>query len=264
MQGPTKYKLFNLLPLCLLALVVCAVSFVLDAPAEEQEKTITMFVPDLEWPPYIIQDPGGKDEGSLVEVFKVISKSMGYQVIAKQLPDKRGWAMLREGTVDVHIKAKKWVKAPESYLWSDPFLLNEDVLIFRANSTLSFASVDSLIGKSVAAIKGFVYPAMEPFFDSGKILRIDVTSPYTMLDLLALGRVDAALVNRSETQWLFRTRPDLNPERFRMDETACDSAYYRYVFTRDEKWVPFIEEFNKRLEAMKQDGSLETILDQYR
>lgn len=264
MQVVVKYKFVFSIPLCVLALLVCIAGGALDARAADATKTITMFVPDLDWPPYLITDPEYQDEGALVEIFKAVVKPMGYRVLAKQLPDKRGWELLRSGQIDVHMKAKEWVENPDDYLWSEPFLLSEDVLVFPASSSASFATEVSLYGKTVVAIEGFIYPGMEPLFDDGKVLRVDSTSPYTMLELLARGRVDAALLNRAETQWLFRTRPDLRPKRFRIDEVPCASACYRYVFTKDDKWLPFIKEFNIRLETMKKNGTIKAILDQYR
>lgn len=264
MQNRVKHRLLFVAPLFALSVLVCSLVGIHDALAVEPEKEITMFIPDIEWPPYIINDPSRTDEGALVEIFKAAVEPLGYHVTALQLPDKRGWEQLRSGKVDVHIKAREWVSKPDEYLWSAPFMQSEDVLVFRKGSSLSYAEVEDLYGKSVAAMEGFVYPGLEPYFYSGQITRVDSASPYTMLELLALGRVDAALVNRSETQWLFRTRPDLKPERFCMDDTPCASAFYRYVFTKDEKWLPVIKKLDARLVEMRKSGELKAILDQYK
>jgi len=256
-----KYHILILL--LTVAVAACALA-PSDGEASAKDKTIVMFVPDTDWPPYFINDPKSPCCGVLVEVLKAAAEPMGYTVKARKYPNKRGWALLEDGDVDVHVKAKEWVKNPDRFLWTAPFMESEDILLYSANSTLEYTSPKALYGKTVAAMEGFVYPVLEAHFGPGKIIRVDATSPYTMLDLLDHGRVDAALVNKSETQWLFRNRPNLKPERFRMDKTSCDKAWYRYVFTKESNWQPFIKEFNKTLKAMKKDGRLKAIMDQYR
>lgn len=260
-----KQKIILLPLLMLLVSAGVLLSVAPDAVAENGDRTIIMFVPDLEWPPYIINSSDGTNDGALVEIFKAVADPMGYRVDAQQYPDKRGWELLRSGGVDVHMKAKEWVKDPSEFYWSDPFMQSEDILIFRADDKeLTFSKPESLLRKSIAAIEGFIYPGLEPYFQKKRMVRVDSHSPYRMLDMLAMGRVDAAVINRAETLWLFRNRPDLHPERFRMDSVSTDSAYYRYVFTKDTKWLPFIEQFNARLAAMKERGELKAILDQYK
>jgi polar amino acid transport system substrate-binding protein len=229
-----------------------------------QNKTITMFIPDTDWPPYLMDDPQYPGGGVLKEVFTAIAEPMGYTVHMKKLPNKRGWLLLDKGEVDVHAKAKVWVENPDKYLWTDSFMDHEDCLLYRANSKHHYTTPKALYGKKILAIEGFVYPLFEFYFEEGKIIRMDVNDPYAMLEMLSMGRADAALVNKNETLWLFRNKPDIHPERFRIESIPHSSAEYRYVFTLDYKWIPFIHEFNQRLEVMKQDGRLKKILDQYR
>jgi len=254
-----------LLPAILSLLICCGflVPF-FHGQAIAQDKAITMFIPDTDWPPYLMDDPQYPGGGVLKEIFTTIAEPMGYTVRMKRLPNKRGWLLLEKGEVDVHAKAKVWIETPDKYLWTDSFMYNEDCLLYRANSNQHYTTPKALYGKKILAIEGFVYPVFEPYFEEGKIIRMDVTDPYAMLEMLSMGRADAALVNKNETLWLFRNKPDMHPERFRMDPTSHSTAEYRYVFTHDYKWVPFIREFNQRLKAMKQDGRLKKILDQYR
>lgn len=232
--------------------------------AAGENKTIIMFIPDTDWPPYLIDDPRYPGGGVLLEVFKAIAEPMGYTVETKRLPNKRGWLLLNRGDVHVHAKALEWVEIPENYLWSEPFMQHEGVLLYPADSNLEYTTPEALYGKTLVGIEGFIYPGLEAHFDQGKINRINVTSPFAMLDILKLRRADAAIVNKDETLWLFKNRPELEPERFRLELTPHGKADYRYVFTKDARWIPFIEEFNIRLSEMKSNGELDAILNQYR
>lgn len=232
--------------------------------ANADDKTIIMFIPDTDWPPYLINDPRYPGGGVLLEVMRAVVTPLGYEVKTCRLPNKRGWELLNCREVDAHAKAKEWVKYPDNYQWTAPFMLHEGVLLYRSNNNLEYTKPEALYGKTLVGIKGFIYPTLEPHFGPGKIHRIDVSNPFAMLELLNLGRVDAAMVNKNETLWLFKNRPDLNPERFRLDSKPFGSAGYRYVFNNDKRWAPFIEKFNARLDEMKRNGDLDKILDQYR
>jgi len=254
--------------LFVLVFVVVAAASALFIPSQavagEADKTILMFVPDTDWPPYLISDPQYPGAGVLVDVLKAVAEPLGYTIETKRLPNKRGWMLLNKRNVDVHAKALEWVKNPDEYLWTDSFMMNEDVMLYSAASKLKYTKPEDMYGKTIVCIDGFFYPVLEEHFGPGKINKVCVSSPYAMLELVDLGRADAALVNRGGTQWLFRNRLELKPERFRMDDTAFDSAGYRYLFANDESWQPFIGKFNRELKAMKKDGRLKAILDQYR
>jgi polar amino acid transport system substrate-binding protein len=141
---------------------------------------------------------------------------------------------------------------------------NEDVLLCRAGAPLSYTGPESIFGRTVACIKGFVYPALEGHFGPGGITRMDATSPEAMLELLIRGRADAMVVNRTEIQWLLRTQKDLGAHRFRMERIPVGSALFRFLFPRGRGWEPVVGQFNRRLREMRRDGSLKAILDRYR
>ncbi|WP_319582332.1 transporter substrate-binding domain-containing protein [uncultured Pseudodesulfovibrio sp.] len=243
-------------------LLACLGFFCSESPAHARD--LVLFMTNENWPPFQINDAPKGGSGVIVDVLREIASQLGLNLKMEILPERRGWDMLDHGELDIFLTAREWVQDPDRYLWTSPLMLNEDVLLFRANSTLRYTSPASLEGRSVAAMEDFVYPVLESSFKEGKITRIDCGSPYAMLKMLDLGRVDAALVNRSETLWLFRKHPELHPERFRMDETPFDSAWYRFMLPRGLGWEKDIARFNSRIEAMKQDGTLNAILDRYR
>jgi len=236
----------------------------MTCPVMAGEKPIVMFVPDTQWPPYYVDESSDSGGSILIEILKAVAEPMGYTIQTKTLPNKRGWFMLENGEVDVHAKAKEWVSNPDDFLWTDPFMQSEDVLLLPASSTLKYTGPKSLYGKRIAGIKDFAYPNLENDFAAGNIKRIDVLTPYDMFNLLRKGRADAALVNRVETLWTFRNNPKLKAKRFRLDKNNVDTAGYRYVFTKSDKWKVFIKTFNQRLATMKKNGELEKILSKYR
>ncbi|WP_272699110.1 substrate-binding periplasmic protein [Desulfovibrio sp. Fe33] len=255
----------KILPLPLLLLFAAAPGHAQRAFAASPPKNaLVMFIAHADVPPYYIGGPGAPDRGILPDVLKAVAEPLGYALSFKQLPDKRGWDMLEHGGVDVYASAREWKDEPDRFLWTDPFMPNEDVLVYRAGCSIQYLSPETLHGTTVACIKGFFYPALQAHFGPGGITRLDATSPDVMLELLRLGRADAAIVNRTEIHWMFHHREDIDSRQFRVDPTPAGTASIRFVFPKNRGWEPVIEQFNLRLREMKADGSLEAVLDRYR
>lgn len=239
-------------------------AFLAPATQAAEQRKVTMFLPNTNWPPYIMDGSHQRAGGILGEVFEAIAGPLGYSLRIKYLPERRGREMLDDGLVDINAMARKWVPDPDRYIWTDPFMLSEDVLLSTEKTPLHFTTPEALYGKTLAAIRGFVYPKLEPHFGPGKITRVDVTTPHEMMRLLGRGRVDGAMVNRAGTQWMLKQHSEFNAGLYHLDETAFDSAAYRFLFRKDGNWGPVRDQFNKALRAMKKDGRLKKILDQYR
>jgi len=225
---------------------------------------MVMLIAYADVPPYYIADSKDQNNGILMDVLRAVTRPLNRTVTFRRLPDKRGWDMLEHGGVDLYASAREWVDDPDRFLWTNPLMTNEDVLVYRVGSPLIYSGAESLFGKTVACIKGFVYPALQAHFGPGAIERIDTTSPEAMLELLTLGRADAALVNHTEIRWILRTQNDLKRHRFRIDPHPVDRAFYRFLFPKGRGWKPMVGQFNRRLQTMREDGSLKAILGRYR
>jgi polar amino acid transport system substrate-binding protein len=234
------------------------------APPVNGKNSMVMFIAYADVPPYFIGGSEEEGNGILMDMLRAVTGPLDCTVTFRRLPDKRGWDMLAHGGVDVYATAREWIENPDRFLWTEPFMHNDDVLVYRAVSPQIYSGPESLYGKTVACIKGFVYPPLEGHFGPGRIMRIDATSPEAMLELLARGRADAVLVNHTEIRWIFRTNKDLDPHRFRVDPHPVGRALFRFLFPRDRGWEPMVDQFNRRLHAMRRDGSLTAILARYK
>lgn len=243
---------------------VLVVSSVFCGVVTADEQELVAFVPDTDWPPYLVESEDGELKGLFPDLLRAVVEPLGYKVRMLRLPNRRGWRMLDAGEVDLHFKAKEWVHNVDDYLWSETLFNSEDVLLYSKERTLYFDSIRDLEGLRIAVVRSFVYPELAELFTSGKAQAVQVDSPFAMLDLVALGRVDAAVVNRAETLWLFRTRPELNGDRFDLTQKAMSVFPYRFVFSRQKNWASFIEKLDTELKAMKADGRMKNLVDRYR
>lgn len=252
------------IPLLATLLLLAALSDATSAFAAQARTRLVLFIAHADVPPYYIDDPDQPGKGILPDVLRAVAEPLGMDFTIRRLPDKRGWNMLESGGVDVYASAREWVLEPDRFLWTEPFMHNADVLVHPAGSSLTYSRPEDLYGKSVATIKGFVYPALESHFAAGRIERIDAPSPDALLELLTLGRADTAIVNRTEIEWMLRNRRDLDPSLFRVGQTPVDLAWYRFIFPRDKGWEPVVERFNTRIREMRGNGAMERVLDHYR
>lgn len=251
--------------LCL-ALSLLLLCFLAASPrARASEETILLGGPHEGWPPFFIPAPNGQPAtGIMPDVLRAVAGRVDIKVVEAYYPDKRGMLYLTDGSLDAWPKSEKWVDDPQRYLWTDPVVVSTDVIVSRKRSPLPYHSPQDLVGRDIGVILGYSYPTLEPLFKRGLITPFRAPATKHMLRMLDRGHVDGAVCNRFVAQWILREDEGLAHEDFLFSETPVDSAPYRFAFTRARDWTEFVERFNSELKAMREDGRLEAILDQYR
>jgi len=216
------------------------------------------------WAPFIIESPtqAGRD-GILVEVFREITKQLGYDFRQVATPEKQGLMMVRQGRLDAAPKAREWVSGPERYLWTDGVVVSSDSVVSRTAAPVPFKSVEDLKGRTVGIISGFKYPKLTELVDSGEVKAVSANNVGELLILLLHERIDCFVGNGPVTKWEIKRRGDINPEDVGFSRTPLDSAPLRFAFTGGDKWKEFVARFNEELASMKQDGRLSVILSRY-
>ncbi len=258
-------KLYNiiLLSIILLLAAIGLTSLPKQARAEDRA-TITLSSPPTGWPPFIIRtEQNLGNDGILVEVLRDISQALGHEFRQKFYPEKRGYMLLREGLVDVIPKAKEWVADPTEYLWTDPVIDSTDVLVFRQTNPIAFSSLEDLAGLNVGLILGFIYPKLDPLIHKGIITAHRAKHAENLLRMLNHGHIDCAVVNSQVARWIISNQSDLSLDDFSFSKTTLGNAPCRFAFTKDDKWRPFIRQFNNHLAQMKKDGRLAAIIAHY-
>lgn len=224
--------------------------------------SIIMAVPAKGWPPYIVTEK--KPHGIMVDVMRQIAATADVKLECATYPDMRALIRLRDGRVDAYPKSREWVVDPDNYLWTDPVLDSQDVLIFRKGNIWNFDQPHQRDGKRIGCVLGYRYPGLEPLFTSQTIKRASAPDSRTMLRMLSRRRTDAAVINKNVAIWRMNTTPDLRAEDFVFSDKPLASAPYAFAFTRTREWTAFIAHFNRELAAMKKDGRLRAILNKYR
>ena len=251
--------------LCLLTLAAYGTFCVPSVATAGEREMITLSLPPKGWPPYIISDLNGAGPGGiLVDVFREICRTEGYELQMVLYPEKRGCMMLQEGLVDAISKAREWVEDPSTYLWTDPIVESPDVVISRKTNPIQFTSPQDLAGLNVGLVFSFRYPRLDPLLSRNEFIEHRANNSQNLLRMLNHGHLDCAIINPLVARWQLRTQTDLSPDDFTFSKIPLDSAPCRFAFTPGEHWKPFIARFNERLAIMKEDGTLDAILARYR
>lgn len=230
--------------------------------SEGVEKQIVFSIPPDGYPPYLID----RNSGILVDVLQIIAGKNGYSVIVvKIFPEIREQKMHQNRKVDVRANSKEWTENPDDFIFTDPIVEHEDVLIYLKLKPIQFGQIDDLLGKTIGTMLGYTYPFFEAHFADPNmpIERHDVTSRESMLEMLLVKRVDCAIINKLVALWTIKQNKKYQGQ-FDFSGASVGSVGYRLVFLKSAKWRFFVDSFNDELAIMKQNGELEEIIGNYR
>lgn len=212
------------------------------------------------YPPYLINE-NGKQSGIMWDVVTVIAERLDYRVIPEKIPRKRVDQMLVEGYIDGTTRAKEWTDNPDEFAFTDPVVDIEEVLFVPDDSDLEFEVPEDLFSLTLVTHLGYHYPALEPHFKSGNIMRFDVARDKDMFNYVLHGNdMDAAVADRLVGRWILLNEGLQN--KFRSTSTELSEYGFRLMLRKD--WAGFAESFNRELEAMRESGQLDEILSNYR
>ena len=199
--------------------------------------------------------------GIMWDVVSLISKRLGYQIVAKKIPRKRVDQMLLDGYIDGTSRAKEWTHQPENFLFTDPIVEVQEVFFTPKKAGTTYQTPEDLFFKTVVTHLGYLYPALQPHFDSGAITRFDVSRDRDMFNFLLHGdRFDAAVVDLLVGKWILKNEGLQG--QFTVSTEKMTSYGFRVMLSKECQ--PFANEFNTELARIRENGELDAILANYR
>lgn len=231
----------------------------LSVQAAEADKTLKLV--SGHWPPYVEKDaPGG---GAAIDLVSQILKRAGYDTVASIDSWPRSLQGSEIGIYDVLATAWVTKDRKRELQFSDPYYENVTRFIKRKDSPVRFRSYADLKNLIVGVIAGRDYG--EKFDRAKGFLRIAKSHVIQNLLLMQQGRIDLTLgdewVIRHELTQYFPNA--INEFEFLPQPVSQRGLHIAVSRTRpDHKEI--IRAFNKALAAMKADGSMKKLLDNYR
>lgn len=243
---------------CLPFLLLLA--FVMNTASASDAKVFRFNISPNGYPPYMIVDQDAPS-GIMWDVVSLISERLGYQIVAKKIPRKRVDQMLLDGYIDGTSRAVEWTQNPEDFLFTEPVVDVQEVFFTPKSTGDTYHSPEDLFSKTVVAHLGYIYPALEPHFESGAIKRFDVSQDKDMFNFLLHGeRFDAAVVDLLVGKWILKNEG--LQDQFTVSSGDISSYGFRIMLRKESRL--FVDEFNVELGRIRKSGELAAILANYR
>lgn len=178
--------------------VLTAATAAPDAPSAP--RPLLRFIVGEDWASPYLELRGGRPVGGLAyDLMEAVARAAGAQPDYLMLPPKRTQAALHAGQADLMCMMNPgWVAEPLSVdRVGPPMVVLEDVIAVRPGAGEARPlDLSAQHGLRVGTVLGYRYLQLGPLFDDGRLLREDAATQQGVLEKLARGRTEVAVVER--------------------------------------------------------------------
>lgn len=212
-----------------------------------------------ESPPFLFYEKGPSTSvkgGVFFEIGLEIAKKIKRPVQFVLLPRGRLDSRLAEGRIEVVCyNTEVWAgDYAKMYDWSIPIFRQSNYIVGLklAKSERLAETMDDLKGKTIGTTLNFIYPAMTPYFQDGRIIREDAGSGFANVEKLNGLRVSYIILNNLEYNHYKKIYPNLQKTPFELDPVDVKCAVSKKSNLK-------IDELNEVLGELKRSGKLQRI-----
>ncbi len=232
-----------------------------DATAEDTSADIETLVVgfDNSYPPYGFIGDDGEYTGFDLDLAAEVAERNGWDLELEAIDWDAKDALLEQGTINCIWNGFTMEGREDSYTFSEPYMLNEQVIVVKADSGI--ASWDDLAGKTVITqIDSAALDVLEG--DQAELAdtfaSLDTISDYNNAFLqLESGLVDAVACDLSIAAYQMAANPDLYVQ---LDE-SLNSGHYAVGFKLGDEALADV--VTSTLRDMYADGTVEALCEQY-
>lgn len=204
--------------------------------------------------------------GMYFDVLRYFGQHSGeHQFELHYLPRRRLDVLVNDGKLDGVVigVSPLWFGdvAEHKYAWTKPFLHDVDEVISLRESAFEFGDAESLIGKKVGLVFGYYYFGVSELAQAGKLVRDDASSEDHHFRKLIAGRIDVAIVGRSNYDYVMKTQPEL-VGRFHVSKIPHDRFERRILLPLHLSKLQI--ELNKIIDQMQRDPTWQQQMQNYR
>lgn len=144
--------------------------------------------------PYAIEKAEKLHSGIIKDIATEISDELDINVVFVKTPRKRIERYLEKNTIHlVLISNPAWLSNSQKLQWSNTLFIERDKMVINANNHNEYQKLLDFKSMIIGTIRGYRYPALQPFFDRGYFIRYDVSNLNVNFIRLALDRIDALI-----------------------------------------------------------------------
>lgn len=231
------------------------IALLMSCAAQALAGDLVMLAPLDQTMPIVRFQEGRLAGGVLKDVGDAIALRLGRRAVYLNADVADVKPMLTSGRADALCYVLPlWIDG--DYEWSTPLIPDSEMLVARAGSP-AVHSLSDLRDRPVATVAGYRYPRVEQVL--GKhFIRTDAESLEKSLQQLSDGKVQYAIAGENLLAYMQHNNPGLKVRA----ELVFAQFKAQCAMSRKSQ-VPF-KDFNRAIDAMLEDGSIEQILARYR
>lgn len=208
-------------------------------------------------PPYRVFGADGPS-GLYFDLMREAARRLAWPVSFIEVPSARAFKMMENGEADLMLGPLLTPERQRFLSYTQVLLPAEDKVFYGRPDAPPLRRLADLEGRMIAVHRGKRYGAA---FDTLPGLRLQEVNDYRVaLDMVALGRVDLAVVPERQGDLLLRQRQlDLRKQALRLEG---ETAYL--VLSRRSPWLARQAQLEHAFQAMRDDGSWQRLVAAYR
>lgn len=216
--------------------------------------TLRAIYGDFNSPPAVITHQGEISTGFMPDTYQLLANELGLKLRMVAMPRKRLVDFLLSGEADIYCSASpEWYPEPK-LKWSPPLFVSQTVVISRRNY-LDLADFKARSKGGFGTTLGYVYPALQPLFEKGQLLRVDSVTPATSAIRLLRGELHSIVLSDSEASYMLRLA-DFKTVTLTTYPIHC---MYGPTLTAAQQ-----QQLNQFIQQQASVGAFQKVLDQYR
>ena len=237
-------------------LIIALISF-FDAEADSAQKTVSLAT--TEWTPYVGKDV--KNHGFVSEIIAEAFKRVGYGVNYGFMPPKRVLMEVKSGEYDAGYPAYHSDDRARRFYYSAP--IAEGVLGFfkRKDTQIDYKNLHDLAPYKIGVCLGFAYPAE---FEAAHYLNKEAAKNETLnLRKLIQRRIDLFITDRAAADAAINTDVPQGKDILEFMLPPLETRKLHLIFAKRKGSKQKLKDFNKGLQMIIQDGTVEDILKKH-
>ena len=232
-----------------------------DASSQTDPSTLTTFIVgfDQSYPPYGFVGDDGEFTGFDLDLAAEVCSRNGWTLQLEAIEWDAKDTLLNSGAITCIWNGFTMEGREDSYTFSEPYMLNEQVVVVKADSGI--ASLDDLAGKTVITqVDSAAFDVLEGDKADLKatFANLETIGEYnTAFMQLESGAVEAVACDLSIAQYQMSAKPDVYTQ---LDE-ALSSEHYAVGFKKGD--TELADTVTQTLKDMVADGTVEELCDKY-
>lgn len=239
---------------------ILIVSFLLFSfsPALSQEKTLNFGT--VNWPPYFGKNL--ENGGIMTEITTEAFKRTGWDYNLKFMNWNRAMGLAGKGKLDGVQGAYYNKERDKNFMFTDEIISANIVIFQKKGAGISYNSLEDLTGYTFGILRGWAYP--EDFAKADYLQKEETDTPKTNILKLLKGRVDLIVGDKLVTLDVANEHYPDRADRIEVLEPPLEEKPLHVIVTEKlENHTEIVNDFNKGLKMLKEDGTFDKILEKH-